>query len=214
MHNGQPLKLPEYNIHLRPSSHASSLTTYNSSEPKDVLSPSSEKDTRSSNTSACSCYVPSTANQHFRILVTNKSDTDACISVFVDGEWVYTGLSYPPLHKAIYFSGRLIDQNTVQEMRFTELDTTCRPLALNLWEILNGVLKVDDANDGEYARPEIGTIVVKIYRVKVTGPWDGKWEAAKHTATNTKPVLVSEKSSKEPAADTRVGSVSIPQLQT
>jgi hypothetical protein len=134
MHNGQPLKLPEYNIHLRPSSHSSSLTTYNSSESKDVLSPSSEKGT-SGSTSVCSCYVPSTANQHFRILVTNKSDTDACISVFVDGEWVYTGLSYPPLHKAIYFSGRLIDQNTVQEMRFTELDTTCRPLVLNL---LNG----------------------------------------------------------------------------
>ena len=61
---------------------------------------------------------------------------------------------------------------------------------------------VDDASDGEYARPEMGTIVVKIHRVKVTGPWEGKWEPLKHT--NTKPVLVSEKA-KTLEADTRVG---------
>ena len=62
-------------------------------------------------------------------MVSNNSPTDAGISVFVDGEWVYTGLSYPPLYKAISFSGRLIDPNTIQEMRFMELDTTCRPLS-------------------------------------------------------------------------------------
>jgi len=36
-------------------------------------------------------------------------------------------LSYQPDHKVIYFSGRLIDETTIQEMRFVDLDTTCIP---------------------------------------------------------------------------------------
>lgn len=120
MSKGQPVQLPEYDIHLRPSSRSTSLTTNSP-----TVRHSGEKSDIKIGTSTCSCYVPSTPNQHFRVMVTNKSATDACISVYVDGEWVYTGLSYPPLHKAIYFSGRLIDPNTIREMRFTELDTTC-----------------------------------------------------------------------------------------
>ena len=61
---------------------------------------------------------------------------------------------------------------------------------------------VDDAAEGQHPRPETGTIVVKIYRVKVTGPWQGKWQPSKHE--DAKPVLVSEKS-KTLEADTRVG---------
>ena len=121
MSQGRSVQLPEYDIHLRPSLHSATLTT-NSPQTMDI--PGEKSDIKIS-TSTCSCYVPSTPNQHFRVMVTNNSTTDACISVYVDGEWVYTGLSYPPLHKAIYFSGRLIDPNTIQEMRFTELDTTC-----------------------------------------------------------------------------------------
>ena len=76
-------------------------------------------------TATCHCYIPSTPNQNFRIMVTNTSIHDACITVLVDGEWIYSGLSYKPDHKTIYFSGRLIDENTIQEMRFMDLDTTC-----------------------------------------------------------------------------------------
>lgn len=66
---------------------------------------------------------------------------------------------------------------------------------------------VDDSSDGDYARPEMGTIVVKIYRCKVTGPWEGKWEPPKHS--DTRPILVSEKA-KELEADTRVGYCPVP----
>ena len=75
--------------------------------------------------STCECYITSTPNQQFRIMFTNHSNSDACVAVFVDGEWIYSGLSYQPNHKIIYFSGRLIDENTIQEMRFVDLDTTC-----------------------------------------------------------------------------------------
>jgi len=63
-------------------------------------------------------------------------------------------------------------------------------------------LMVDDSAEGQHPRPEMGTIVVKIYRVKVNGPWQGKWQPSKHE--DTKPVLVSEKA-KTLEADTRVG---------
>jgi len=49
---------------------------------------------------------------------------------------------------------------------------------------------------------------VKIYRAKVTGPYDGKWETEKHPRTNTKPILMSEKSKEIDVVDTRVTSVS------
>ena len=74
------------------------------------------------------------------------------------------------------------------------------------------VLKVDNANEGDYAKPEIGTIVVKIYRAKVTGPYEGKWETQKHPRTNTKPILMSEKSKQIDVVDTRVTSVSVSDL--
>jgi hypothetical protein len=73
----------------------------------------------------CQCYIPCTPNQTFRVMVSNSSPEDACINLFVDGEWIYSGLSYAPAHKTIYFSGRLIDENTIQEMKFVDLDTTC-----------------------------------------------------------------------------------------
>jgi hypothetical protein len=73
----------------------------------------------------CTCYVPSAPDQTFRVMVSNASADDACISLFVDGDWIYSGLSYQPDHKTIYFSGRLIDESTIQEMKFVDLDTTC-----------------------------------------------------------------------------------------
>jgi len=82
-------------------------------------------------TSACECYINSTPNQQFRIMFTNHSKADACVAVFVDGEWIYSGLSYQPHHRVIYFSGRLIDETTIQEMRFVDLDTTCTPPLAN-----------------------------------------------------------------------------------
>ena len=83
------------------------------------------KDETKVTTAACRCYITSTPRQHFRVAVTNDTPGDACVSVYVDGEWVYSGLSYHPNHKTIYFSGRLIDESTIQEMRFVDLDTTC-----------------------------------------------------------------------------------------
>jgi len=79
----------------------------------------------SSRRPTCDCYIPSTPGQPFRVQVSNHSDTDACVSLFVDGEWVYCGLSYGPKHKIIYFSGKLLDESTVQEMHFMDMDTTC-----------------------------------------------------------------------------------------
>jgi hypothetical protein len=74
---------------------------------------------------SCACYVPSTPNTRFRIMVGNYSEQDVCVTVYVDGEWTYSGLSYLPDNNVIYFSGRLIDEKTIQEMRFVDLDTTC-----------------------------------------------------------------------------------------
>jgi hypothetical protein len=74
---------------------------------------------------SCQAYIPSTPGQQFRVQVLNGSPTDACVSLFVDGEWIYSGLSYGPKHKLIYFSGKLLDQSTVQEMHFMDADTTC-----------------------------------------------------------------------------------------
>lgn len=126
---GKLLPLPEYDIHLRPSTHLTTLAPHPSEPPAagDDMSTgdSTIKTVTKAETSTCTCYIPSTPNQHFRVMVTNKSPSDACVSVSVDGEWVYSGLSYPPLHRAIYFSGRVVDQHTIQEMRFTEVDVTC-----------------------------------------------------------------------------------------
>jgi hypothetical protein len=104
-------RLPEYSVRQTPS-QANASAIPSTTDAKLV-------------TSTCDCYIPSTPNQSFRIMITNKSTHDACISVLVDGEWIYSGLSYAPNHKTIYFSGRLIDENTIQEMRFMDLDTTC-----------------------------------------------------------------------------------------
>ncbi len=61
----------------------------------------------------------------------------------------------------------------------------------------------DDSNDGAYPREELGTIVVRIHRVKVTGPWLGKLNAI--PPTHVKPVLLGEKSSDSVPVDHRVG---------
>lgn len=42
------------------------------------------------------------------------------------------------------------------------------------------------------AKKELGTIIVRIYRVRVTGPWQGKLSRVTPTA-ETKPILVGEK---------------------
>jgi hypothetical protein len=117
----------------------------------------------------------------------------------VDGEWIYSGLSYQPNHKIIYFSGRLIDETTIQEMRFVDLDTTCSSIARR-------VLTEDDANDGTIAKEELGTIVVRIHRVKVVGPWEGK--LTPFIVKEHKPVLVGEKTG-DVQVDHRVGYLSI-----
>ena len=136
-------------------------------------------------TSTCNCYIQSAPNQTFRVMVANTSKNDACISVFVDGEWIYSGLSYMPDHKTIYFSGRLIDESTIQEMKFVDLDTTCIVLSISyLW--------IDDAGDGMRAKDELGTIIIRIHRVRVIGPWTGKLSPL--TPKQPKPLLVGEKS--------------------
>ena len=53
------------------------------------------------------------------------------------------------------------------------------------------VLMEDDSSDGAAPKDGLGTIVVRIHRVKVTGPWEGKLTAA--TPTQSKPVLMGEK---------------------
>jgi len=67
------------------------------------------------------------------------------------------------------------------------------------------VLIKDDANDGAVAKEELGTIVVRIHRVKVLGPWEGKLTPL--AAKQHKPVLVSEKAGGV-YVDHRVGFVS------
>lgn len=51
---------------------------------------------------------------------------------------------------------------------------------------------VDDSSDGAHPKEGLGTIVVRIHRVKVTGPWDGKLIASTPTL-QVKPILMGEK---------------------
>ena len=64
-------------------------------------------------------------------------------------------------------------------------------------------LTVDDSSDGAYAKDELGTIVVQIHRVNVTGPWEGKLTPVTPAPT-AKPVLVGEKAG-DIDTDHRVG---------
>jgi len=63
----------------------------------------------------------------------------------------------------------------------------------------------DDASDGAIAKEELGTIVVRIHRAKVLGPWEGKLTPLK--AKEHKPVLVGEKTGSV-QVDHRVGFIS------
>ena len=53
------------------------------------------------------------------------------------------------------------------------------------------VLTVDDSYDGVHAKDGLGTIRVRIHRVTVTGPWDGKLPPK--SPTELKPLLMGEK---------------------
>jgi len=182
-----PGRLPEYDIRISPSPSADPLTQTDEAIGQDRITLNPPDSKQKLVTSTCQCYIPSSPDQQFRVMVTNTSEADACVTLLVDGEWVYSGLNYQPDHKVIYFSGRLIDEATIQEMRFVDLDTTCitplTPLGLSLM--------VDDSSDGAYPKDGLGTIVVRIHRVKVTGPWEGKLIAS--TPTQSKPVLMGEK---------------------
>ena len=68
------------------------------------------------------------------------------------------------------------------------------------------MLTEDDANDGTVAKEELGTIVVRIHRVKVVGPWEGK--LTPFIAKEHKPVLVGEKTG-DVQFDHRVGYIFI-----
>jgi hypothetical protein len=107
-------RLPEYNIQNDTSLPPLRPTPSQSAK---VDSPTK--------TEQCQCFIPSTPNQHFKVMVMNKSTTDICVTVYVDGEWVYSGLSYGTEHKTIFIVGRLIDENHIEEMRFVDLNTTC-----------------------------------------------------------------------------------------
>lgn len=61
----------------------------------------------------------------------------------------------------------------------------------------------DDSSDGMYPKEELGTISVRIHRVKVTGPWFGKLNPI--APTQVKPVLLGEKSVDSVPIDHRVG---------
>jgi len=126
MDKAPPTRLPEFNVCSvsesppPPPPPAAAMTRPGS--------PTAAPLARTANPSChptCECYIPSTPGQPFRVQVSNHSDTDACVSLFVDGEWIYCGLSYGPNHKIIYFSGKLLDESTVQEMHFMDMDTTC-----------------------------------------------------------------------------------------
>ena len=71
--------------------------------------------------------------------------------------------------------------------------------------LTGNTLMEDDASDGTLAKKELGTIVVRIHRVKVVGPWEGKLTPL--TAKEHKPVLVGEKSG-DVQVDHRVGCAS------
>jgi hypothetical protein len=119
-----PTRLPEYNVRLASAPTQSPPQTDKAIDEEDSsLTPTKIKSETVTSTSQC--YIPSTPNQHFQVTVTNNSEYDACVTLVVDGEWVYSGLSYRPDHKIIYFSGRLINESTIQEMRFVDLETTC-----------------------------------------------------------------------------------------
>ena len=60
----------------------------------------------------------------------------------------------------------------------------------------------DDGNEGAKAKDGLGTIVVDIHRVKVTGPWQGKVKPLK--PHSSKPILLGEKP-QEVKVDQRVG---------
>ena len=126
MDRAPPRRLPEFNVSTTseplapPPPDASAMT-----QPASLTGSPLSRTADSSRRPTCECYIPSTPGQPFRVQVSNHSDTDACVSLFVDGEWVYCGLSYGPKHKIIYFSGKLLDESTVQEMHFMDMDTTC-----------------------------------------------------------------------------------------
>jgi hypothetical protein len=143
----------------------------------------------------CECFIASSPGQQFRVQVGNTSATNACASLYVDGEWIYSGLSYGPKHRLIYFSGKLLDESTVQQMHFVDTDTTCT-FYCRVW------LTVDDSNDGRHAKEGLGTIVVKIHRVNVLGKWEGKLSTS--PPMEVKPILLGEKSG-DPELEHRVG---------
>jgi hypothetical protein len=112
-------RLSEYNIQYDPKLPI---------EPPSRPAPTETADTKpldTKQTATCECMIPSTPNQHFQVRVVNTSPTDACVTVHVDGEWVYSGLSYGTQHKTIFIFGRLIDEQHIEEMQFVDLDTTC-----------------------------------------------------------------------------------------
>jgi|SRR5579859_5032898 len=80
----------------------------------------------SSVTNTAQCYIPSTPNEYFRVTVHNHYSTDACVAVYVDGEWVYSGLSYAG-QRTVNITGRLINEKKIEQMRFVDLKTTCTP---------------------------------------------------------------------------------------
>ena len=53
------------------------------------------------------------------------------------------------------------------------------------------MLILDDSNDGTRANEGLGTIVVKVHRVKVLGQWEGKLTSS--TPIQAKPILLGEK---------------------
>jgi hypothetical protein len=114
-------RLPEYNVRNDTDTDLPPLHTTPFQSAK-VNSPTK--------TEQCQCFIPSAPNQHFQVMVTNKSATDICVTVYVDGEWVYSGLSYGTDHKTVFIVGRLIDESHIEEMRFVGLDTTCTPASL------------------------------------------------------------------------------------
>ena len=120
-----PVRLREYEVRLDPAPNSDPQTRESKSGQSSASVCEAAKVGGKVITSTARCYIHSTPNQHFRILVHNNSGGDACVVVLVDGEWVYSGLTYQPNHKVICFGGRLIDENTIQEMRFIDLDTTC-----------------------------------------------------------------------------------------
>jgi hypothetical protein len=63
-------------------------------------------------------------------------------------------------------------------------------------------MTIDDSSDGDYAKDGLGSIVVQIHRVRVTGPWEGKLPPLT-PKTESRPILIGEKAA-EIDADHRV----------